>query len=415
MIPDLAQLITLIILLALTGSYLIGTAADLLNLKHLDQPLPGEFSDHFDAQRYADSQQYLRINTYFGLITSTIDLIVILLFWFCKGFQLIDAWVRSFEFSATVSGLLFIGTLLLLKSLISLPFTAYSTFVIENRFGFNKTSWLTFITDYLKTMVLTCVLGGGLLSLILLFFQSKGPYAWAMCWAAATVFMIAVQYIIPTWILPLFNKFTQLEDGHLRNEIFNYANSINFSLSNVFVMDGSKRSTKSNAFFTGFGKNKRIVLFDTLLKNQTVEELVAILAHEMGHFKKRHIIRRMVLMILQMGLIFYLLSLFISSRPLFDAFYMEQMSVYAGLIFFAMLYSPIDFFLSVVLQAVSRKDEYEADRFAASTTEKSKPLIKALKKLSADNLSNLTPHPLYVFLYYSHPPVLERIKALRAN
>jgi len=236
-----------------------------------------------------------------------------------------------------------------------------------------------------------------------------------MCWGGSTIFLLVVHYVVPTWILPLFNKFTPLEDGELKKAITAYATSINFSLDNIFVMDGSKRSTKSNAYFTGFGKNRRIVLFDTLIKEHNVNELVAILAHEMGHFKRKHIMKRIAAGILQMGFIFFLLSIFISHKGLFDAFFMDQHSIYAGLIFFGMLYSPIDLFISMIMQAMSRNDEYEADRFAVNTTPDKEAMVNALKKLSVHNLSNLFPHPFYVFLNYSHPPVLERIKAIRST
>ena len=408
------QLITIIILVTLTGSYLIGTIADFLNLKNLDQPLPTEFKDHYDKKKYSDSQNYLKTNTKFGFITSSIDLTIILLFWFSGGFQIIDSFVRSFNFGSIVSGLFFTGILLFLKLLISLPFTLYTTFVIEEKFGFNKTTPKLFLADLIKSIVLSAILGGVLLSLILGFLEFGGPLAWVMCWMASTLFLLIVQYIVPTWIMPLFNKFTPLEDGPLKEAIISYAKSINFSLSNIFVMDGSKRSSKSNAFFTGFGKNKRMVLFDTLIKEQSIEELVSVLAHEMGHFKKKHIIKRMVLGIFQMGFIFYLISIFISHAGLFHAFFMKDISIYAGLIFFGMLYSPIDLFISILFQISSRKDEYAADNFAAKTVKDSRPLINALKKLSAHNLSNLTPHPFYVFLNYSHPPVLLRINTLKS-
>ena len=408
------QFITIIILVTLTGSYLIGTIADFLNLKNIDQPLPAEFKDHYDKKKYSDSQNYLKANTKFGFITSSIDLTIILLFWFSGGFQIIDSFVRSFNFGSIVSGLFFTGILLFLKLLISLPFTLYSTFVIEEKFGFNKTTPRLFLADLIKSIVLSAILGGVLLSLILGFLEFGGPLAWVMCWMASTLFLLIVQYIVPTWIMPLFNKFTPLEDGPLKEAIISYAKSINFSLSNIFVMDGSKRSSKSNAFFTGFGKNKRIILFDTLIKEQSIEELVSVLAHEMGHFKKKHIIKRMVLGIFQMGFIFYLISIFISHEGLFHAFFMKDISIYAGLIFFGMLYSPIDLFISILFQISSRKDEYAADNFAAKTVKDSRPLINALKKLSAHNLSNLTPHPFYVFLNYSHPPVLLRINTLKS-
>lgn len=408
------QLITIIVLVTLIGSYLLDNMADYLNLANLNHPLPKEFEDHYDQVKYQKSQNYLKANTRFGFVTSTFDILIVLAFWFSGGFQILDSFVRGFGYGPVVSGLLFTGILVGLKFLISIPFSIYSTFVIEEKFGFNKTTPKTFAADIIKSVLLALILGALLLSLILWFFEYAGKYAWFWCWAASTGFLFIVQYIVPTWIMPLFNKFTPLEEGELKTAILRYADSIGFSISNIFVMDGSKRSSKSNAFFTGFGKNKRIVLFDTLISDQTVDELVSVLAHEMGHFKKKHILKRMGIGVLQAGFVFYLLSFFITHQGLFDAFFMKEVSVYAGLIFFSMLYSPIDLFLSVFLQASSRKDEYEADKFAASTLKKGSPLISALKKLSAHNLSNLTPHPFYVFLNYSHPPVLERINALRA-
>ncbi len=407
------QFITIIILVTLIGSYLIDNLADFLNLGNLNQPIPEQFKDYYDKEKYSKSQDYLKTNTKFGFITSSFDLATILGFWFFGGFESVDSFARSFNFGSIVTGLLFTGTLLLLKFVSSLPFSIYSTFVIEEKFGFNKTTPLVFVTDIIKSIILSAVLGGILLSIIFWFFEFGGEFAWAYCWAASTLFLLVVQYIVPTWIMPLFNKFTPMQEGLLKEAIINYAKSIDFSLSNIFVMDGSKRSSKSNAFFTGFGKNKRIVLFDTLIKEQTVSELVSVLAHEMGHFKKKHIIKRMITGIVQMGVVFFLISIFISHKGLFSAFFMENISIYAGLIFFGMLYSPIDLFISIIFQVLSRKDEYEADRFAVRTLKESSSLISALKKLSVHNLSNLTPHPFYVFLNYSHPPVVERINALK--
>jgi STE24 endopeptidase len=225
--------------------------------------------------------------------------------------------------------------------------------------------------------------------------------------------MLVVQYIAPTWIMPLFNKFKPLEEGELKSAILSCAKSIQFPLKNVYTMDGSKRSRKSNAFFTGFGKNKRIVLFDTLIQQHTVPELVAVLAHEMGHYKKKHILQGMLLGILQTGLMFFLLSFMISHQGLFEAFYMNHISVYAGLIFFGMLFAPLDFFIGILMQIRSRSNEYQADRFAVAATRNPGAMIDALKKLSVHNLSNLLPHPFYVFLNYSHPPVLKRIEAIQ--
>jgi STE24 endopeptidase len=285
--------------------------------------------------------------------------------------------------------------------------------VIEERFGFNQTTWTTFIADLAKGILLAVLLGAPLLAGILAFFEHTGANAWWYCWIAVTLYMLGVQFIAPTWIMPLFNKFTPLEDGELRSAILSYAGSIEFPIENVFVMDGSRRSSKSNAFFTGFGKHRRIVLFDTLIKRHTTAELLAVLAHEMGHYKKKHILLTMILGVLQMGIMLYLLSIFISYQGLFDAFFMPQKSVYGGLIFFAMLYSPIDFFMGIFMQMLSRKNETAADRFSAETTRDPQSMEAALKKLSVHNLTNLMPHPLYVFLNYSHPPVLQRISDLR--
>lgn len=407
-----SQTITIIVLLTLVGGYLASVLADFLNLGCLDPKLPPQFKGVYDNERYAKSQSYVRATTRFGLVCTSFDLFCLLIFWFAGGFGILDTLIRSLGQGPIISGLLFIGSLAVMKSIVSLPFGIYSTFVIEERFGFNKTTPGVFLADLVKSFFLSALLGGTLLGLIIWFFEISGPMAWLYCWAASTFFLLAVQYIVPTWIMPLFNTFTPLEEGPLKKAIFNYARGIDFSLSNIYVMDGSKRSAKSNAFFTGFGKNKRIVLFDTLIKEQSVEELVAILAHEMGHFKKKHIIRRMALGIAQMGVIFFLISVFISRESLFHAFYVDQVSIHCGLIFFAILFSPINLVLSLALQVSSRRDEYEADRFAALTTGQAGFLVSALKKLTAANLSNLTPHPFYVFLNYSHPPVMERISAL---
>jgi STE24 endopeptidase len=307
------------------------------------------------------------------------------------------------------------ATLMLFKATLSLPFSIYQTFVIEERFGFNQTTWSTYILDRLKGLLLAVLLGAPLLSAVLAFFEYAGANAWWLCWAAVTLYMLGIQFIAPTWIMPLFNKFTPLETGELKSAILSYADSIKFPIENVYVMDGSKRSRKSNAFFTGFGAHRRIVLFDTLIKQHTTGELVAILAHEMGHYKKRHIIESLIFGILQMGLMLYLLSLFVSFPGLFEAFYMSQPSVYAGLIFFAMLYSPLGFFVGLFLQKRSRTNETAADRFSVQTTHDPQSMVDALKKLSVHNLSNLLPHPFYVFLNYSHPPVLQRIEAILAR
>ncbi len=405
----------IIILATLLFDYVLNIIADTLNVKAMKKELPTEFQGVYDEEAYQKSQEYTKVNTRFGLITSSFGLAVTLAFWFLGGFNYLDIIVRSWSFPPIITGLVYIGILILLRSIISLPFSIYSTFVIEERFGFNKTKPATFIGDLIKGTALGIIIGGPLLAAILAFFQYTGAYAWLYCWIGVTVFTLIIQFVAPTWIMPLFNKFTPLDDGELKQSIMDYAKSVNFTLDNIFVMDGSKRSSKSNAFFTGFGKHKRVALFDTLIEKHTVPELVAILAHEIGHYKKKHILKGMVISILHMGVMFLLLSFFISSKGLFDAFYMAQPSIYAGLIFFGMLYSPIELILSIFMQMFSRKNEYEADHFAATTVGDSENMVSALKKLSRDNLSNLTPHDFYVFLNYSHPTVLQRIKAIRSS
>ena len=403
----------IIILATILFGFVLDVIAEVLNLKALEEELPTEFEGVYDSEKYAKSQEYTKVNTKFGFITGTFGLLLTLVFWFVGGFNYLDQIVRGWNLSSIWTGLLYIGILILVKTLLSLPFGIYSTFVIEERFGFNKTTPKTFILDMIKALLLGIIIGVPLLAGIMAFFQYAGNLAWLYCWIATTIFTLIIQFIAPTWIMPLFNKFTPLEEGDLRNAIMAYAEKVKFSLQNVFVMDGSKRSSKSNAFFTGFGKRKRIALFDTLIKKHTNQELVSVLAHEIGHYKKKHILKGMIISMLHTGVMFYLLSIFMRHQGLFAAFYMEEMSIYAGLIFFGMLFSPVEMILSIFMQIFSRKNEYEADRFASETTEDPASMISALKKLSVDNLSNLTPHPFYVFLNYSHPPVLQRIEVIK--
>jgi STE24 endopeptidase len=403
----------IIILTVLLADFCVHLVADYFNLRTLSSPLPKEFEGIFDAASYQTSQRYTRTRTVFGIVESTFSIIITLLFWFAGGFNFLNVLIRGLGFNMILTGLFYIGVLVVLRGTLSLPFNIYSTFVIEERYGFNKTTPKTFILDILKGLLLGILLGTPLLAGILAFFMYAGAFAWLYCWLVATIFILFVQFIAPTWIMPIFNKFTPLPEGDLRGRIFEYAKSVQYSLKDVYVMDGSKRSSKSNAFFTGFGKNKRIALFDTLIAKHTVPELVAVLAHEIGHYKKKHIAQGIVLSIMQMGVMFYLLSFFMGEQGLHDAFYMNDVSVYTGMIFFGLLYTPIEFILGLAGNVLSRKNEFAADQFAAETTRQPEMLIDALKKLSLDNLSNLTPHPFYVFLHYSHPPVLERIATLR--
>lgn len=407
------NLYALVILLTLAVAFVIDTLAEVLNLKAMKDRIPEEMQGVYDETSYATSQAYTRERTRFGFISSVVGLTTLLAFWWLGGFNALDLWVRSFGWSPIATGLAFIGTLMLLQSALSLPFQVYSTFVIEQAYGFNKTTPATFVSDLMKGLGLGILLGAPILGGVLWFFDSVGSYAWLWVWGMITVFSLLMQYIAPVWIMPLFNRFTPLQDQVLRDRILAYSQKVGFPLREITVMDGSRRSSKSNAFFTGFGRNKRIALFDTLIEKHTHEELVAVVAHEVGHYKLHHIRKSMLLGVVHTGFVLWLLSLFLTQKGLFEAFGMQNMSVYAGLVFFGMLYQPVEEMLSVVMNWMSRVHEFQADRFARETTGDAEAMIQALKKLSKDNLSNLTPHPFYVRLNYSHPPVLERIRALR--
>lgn len=404
----------IIILAALCGDYLLSLAAELLNIRSLRQPLPTEFTGSCTPETYERSKAYTRAKTFYDIINESISLAILLLFWFEEGFNRLDLMLRGLHIGTVWTGVTYIGCLVVLRSIISLPFGIYNTFVLESRFGFNKTTAAVYCTDIFKALLLAALLGVPALAGILFFFQSAGPNAWLLCWIMISLVVLILQFVAPRWIMPLFNKFLPLGAGELRDALFAYARSVDFSLENIFVMDGSKRSTKANAFFTGFGRHKRIALFDTLIKDHSVDELVAIVAHEIGHYKKRHIIQGIVLGILHTGAILFIFSQLVTHPGLFSAFFMEQPSLYTGLIFIGMLLSPIEVIVSLLLHGLSRHNEFAADRFAAETTGKGNRLIDALKRLSTENLSDLTPHPLMVYLHYSHPPVLQRIKAIRS-
>ncbi len=403
-----------IILFAVLAEYLLNLVGNRLNLSSLEPGLPSEFQDSYDDAKYAKSQEYTRVKTRFGMLVTTIDLAVLLVFWLAGGFAWLDVWTRGFELGEITTGLLFIAVLGVAAKLLSLPSSLYSTFVIEQRFGFNRMTLRTFWMDELKGLALTLLIGGPLLAAILWLFGTLGDTAWLWCWAVTTAFTLVAMFVAPTWIMPLFNKFTPLEDGELRRAILDYAGSVSFPLEGIFVIDGSKRSSKANAFFTGFGKNKRIALYDTLIEGQSTQELVAVVAHEIGHYKRKHILKSLGLGLAHFGVLFWLLSFFLQSEGLFAAFGVTEPSVHAGLLFFTLLFTPIELVLSILMSMFSRKNEFEADAFAAETTSHPEELISALKKLSLENLSNLTPHPFYVWLHYSHPPVMQRIDALRS-
>jgi len=403
----------IIILAVILLEFVIDRIADWLNIRALKLNIPPELEDIYNPESYKKSQEYTCVNTSFSMITHSFGLLLLLVFWFIGGFNYLDLLVRSWGFIPPVAGVFYLGIIFLAYSIFTLPFGIYDTFVIEERFGFNRTTPRTFIMDRIKGLALSIVLGVPLLLGFISLFEYTGVYAWVYCWVLVTLYSLVMEFILPTWIMPLFNKFTPIGEGELKTAIMAYAHKVNFSLKNVFLMDGSKRSSKSNAFFVGFGKNKRVALFDTFIEKHSIPEIVAVLAHEIGHFKKKHIPQGMIIGILHSGIVLFLLSLFLRMPGLYDAFFMEQQSVYTGLLFFGLLYTPIEMLLSIGMNMLSRKNEYQADKYAASTIDEPLVMVDALKKLSSHNLSNLTPHPFYVFMTYSHPPLLQRIRAIQ--
>ena len=403
---------TVIILAALLADCLVGIFADRLNLKHQPPSPPAELADLIDPQSYDKSRAYLKACTALDQAASIWNLAILLVFWFAGGFNRLDLWCREIFSGPLSSGLLFIGLLLLGRSLVNLPFTLYQTFVIEERFGFNRTDWKTFVLDRAKIILLALLLGGPLLFLVLWFLLHFGDRAWLYAWLATALFTLAIQFIAPTWIMPLFNRFTPLDDEELQEALSDLGRRVDFPLEQVFVIDGSRRSAKGNAFFTGFGRNRRVALYDTLLERHDKNELLAILAHEIGHYKKKHILIMTALALVHQGFIFFLLGWIIRQPGIYTAFFMEHASPAAGLVFFGLLYTPVEMLLGPLFNALSRRHEYAADKFAASLGQ-GEALVAALKKLARDNLANPAPHPCYVILHYSHPPLLERIRALR--
>jgi len=401
------------ILFVLIFSFLLETVVSFLNLRSLNPALPPEFAGTYDQSKYDESQKYASVTIKFGLYENGYSTAITIVFLLCGGFNIVDIWARNLGYGEIITGLIFSGILISLSFFSSLPFSIYSTFFIEERFGFNRTTIKTFILDIVKASVLALILGGPLLALLLWFFMSSGSYGWLFCWIGVFIFTLILQFLAPVLIMPLFNKFSPIEDESLKRDILQYADKENFEIQGIYTMDGSKRSSKLNAFFTGFGSFRKIVFFDTLLEQLDSSEIIAVLAHEMGHFKLRHIVKMILGYAVQTGIMFYILSLFLDNRALSDAFGMQHISIYSSLIFFGFIYSPVSMLISIIFNAISRKHEYDADRYAAETTANPGMLIEGLKKLSVANLSNLNPHPLHVFLHYSHPPVLMRIKKLQ--
>jgi STE24 endopeptidase len=407
--------IGIFILAAMILEFALYRWAEALNLRSAGAAVPEDFREFYDAQRYARAQAYLKARTRLAGAASGFFLAATLAFWLSGGFGCLDAMVRSLGLGPVLSGLVYIGALLLARAILAGPFQAYAVFVIEERFGFNRTTLATFLLDGVKALVLSVLIGAPLLAGLLALFAHAGPHAWFYTWMLAVLFMAGIQFAAPRFILPLFNQFTPLEEGELRTAVLDYARSIRFPLENVFVMDGSRRSTKGNAFFTGCGRHRRIALYDTLIRAHTTAELLAVLAHEVGHYRRHHLLKQLALGAVQTGVLLFAFSAARRWPPLFEAFFVPEPSVYAGLVAFALLIRPLEPMLGLVLNALARSFEREADRFAVETTRDGGALASALKKLSAENLANLSPHPLHVALSYSHPPVRERIRAIETS
>lgn len=393
-------------------NFVIEKCIDALNAKHFNDKLPNEVSNVYNTEEYKKSQAYKATNYKLGLVTSTFTLIITLVFLFFNGFAIVDEWARTFSNTPIVITLLFFGIIMLGSSIISIPFSYYSTFVIEERFGFNKTTKATFFSDKIKGLLMSAIIGGALLAALVWFYQYTKEQFWWYAWALITAFTLLTNLFYAKLIVPLFNKQTPLEEGTLKTAIANYAQSVNFKLNSIFVIDGSKRSTKANAYFSGFGKEKRVTLYDTLINDLEEDEIVSILAHEIGHYKHHHIIFNLIASVILTGITLYILALFIENPLLSEALGVSTPNFHIGLIAFSFLYAPISEITGLVMNYMSRKFEYQADNYAKNTY-KADPLIRSLKKLSKNSLSNLTPHPIYVFMHYSHPTLTNRIKNLK--
>ncbi|NOQ26191.1 MAG: M48 family metalloprotease [Bacteroidales bacterium] len=403
------QIIFYFIIGILIFDYALDQFLDYLNATKRSLTLPSELKGIYDEEKYKKSQDYGKVNHKFSILTSSFSLLLILVFLYFSGFAIIDNLARSYTSNIILISLIFFGIIMFASDILQTPFNLYDTFVIEEKFGFNKTTVKTFILDKIKEWFIAVIIGGGLLALIIWFYDAVGEYFWVYAWIAISFFMLFMTMFYTSVIVPLFNKLKPIEDGELKDEITTFCNKVGFILDNVFIIDGSKRSTKANAYFSGLGKRKKIVLFDTLIEQLSKEEIIAVLAHEIGHYKKKHTIIAVFSSIIQTGLTLFILSLFVGNPELSKALGSEIPSFHLGLITFGFLYSPISTIIDLFMNVISRKNEYAADQFAAENY-KGIHLQNALKTLSVSDLSNLTPHPLNVFFNYSHPTLLQRLK-----
>ena len=410
-----ADFILNLIVFIISLDFIIDLVTGILNYKNFEKKLPNNVNDIYSKEEYLKSQQYKKENFRFELITSIFTYIIIIGILLNGILGYLDSFLRTLTFENELSlSLLFFASIYLINDLLKTPFQLYRIFVIEEKYGFNKMKISTYIFDKIKGYFISIVIGVLLITPLLVFIMLYPSDFWIYFWVVISLFLIFINMFYTSLIVPLFNKLEVLEDGDLKEKLNSYANKVGFALSNIFVIDGSKRSTKANAYFSGFGKNKKVVLYDTLIKNHTNDELVAVLAHEIGHYKLRHIISNMIFSILSTGLMLYIMSNFLYNSEISYALGGNISFRHFEIFAFLILYTPVDRFISILMNIKSRNNEYEADNFAVQTYKKL-PMISALKKLSRDNLSNLTPHPLYEFLNYSHPSLSKRLDAIERS
>ena len=402
-----------LLLVIITFDFTLERILSFLNRKSSKKPIPKELEGIYDQEKYAKSQAYNEEVSRFGTFSATFSFVILVLAIYNGWFGILDEWIRTFSPLSLVSPLIFFGLLYVISDVINTPFAVYRNFVIEARYGFNKMTVKTYILDKIKGYILTAIIGGLLLAVLIYFVNAIGSDFWYYFWAVMAAFVLFANLFYTSLILPLFNKLTPMEEGELKSSIQAYCEKVKFPLKNIFIMDGSKRSSKGNAFFSGLGRKKKVVLFDTLVEKHSTQELTAVFAHEVGHYKKKHILFSTIFSISLMGFMLFLFSRMAYNAEVSWAMGGQTSALHLNLLAFGILYSPISTILGIIGNVISRKNEYEADAYAKETYDAT-PLITGLKKMSSDHLSNLTPHPAYVFVHYSHPPLKERVNALES-
>ncbi len=415
-----AQLWFFIIISLVIFNYLFSNILDYINHRNWKDEIPNELKDFYDKEKYKKAKNYALSKNKIGLFSSSISFLLVISLLFFNGYGIIDQFANSDFFklfeslkinSSFIQSGVFFLILFILNSIISIPFSYYNTFVIEEKFGFNKTTKSTFFIDIIKSTFLSLFIGGILLFLALFLYDNLNEGFWLWLWIGLSLLMILINMFYADLIVPIFNKLTPLDDGELRNKIEKYSKDVGYLLKNIYVIDGSKRSTKANAFFSGLGPRKTIALYDTLIEKHTENELVAVLAHEVGHFKKKHIFSGLIMSIIQIGIMSFFFELCLKLPEISIALGGSESSFHLGLVGFSIVFSPISILSGIIMNYNSRKNEFEADAYAKETFN-GEDLSLALKKLSVDSLSNIYPHPLYVFFHYSHPPLIQRLRAL---